>query len=214
MSRVRSRRVTYVASAMALVAIAAAGCGSSAKKTKTNAASVAAVTNPTTTPTTPATTTSTHHAHKSTSHKKTKSTTSHSHKSTTTHTTTTSTTKTNTTSTTSSNPAPKQYVPVGPLHATFTGQNHDPVATAAWYYTVTATDGRGQGLSGTVDTEFVFNGQVVGHESPPTHPLTNGQLHNHVEFPAEAIGIPLMVQVVVITKVGTKTLDWPVRTKK
>ena len=80
-----------------------------------------------------------------------------------------------------------------------------------WLYSVLATDPSGHALSGTVDTMFVFNGVVVGHEVPPTHPLTNGRLDNKVTFPARAVGIPLALRVVIHTKAGTVTLDWPVK---
>jgi hypothetical protein len=46
---------------------------------------------------------------------------------------------------------------------------------------------------------------------PPTHPLTNGRLDNKVTFPARAVGIPLALRVVIHTKAGTVTLDWPVK---
>lgn len=89
-----------------------------------------------------------------------------------------------------------------------------PVAGKAWRYSVTATDSGGHPLNGTVDTRFVFGGQVVGRESPPTHLLRNGRLHDDVTFPAQATGIPLSFEVVVRTKPGSVTLDWPVRVRR
>lgn len=77
-----------------------------------------------------------------------------------------------------------------------------------------ATDASGRALSGTVDTQFVFGGQVVGHETPPTHPLTNGRLNDNVTYPATAVGIQLTFQVVVHTQLGSVTLDWPVKVKR
>jgi hypothetical protein len=76
---------------------------------------------------------------------------------------------------------------------------------------VSATDARGTPLSGTVDTEFALGGTVVGHETPPVHPLTHGHLTDTVTFPAQAIGVPLELQVVVHTRLGTVTLDWSVK---
>ena len=84
------------------------------------------------------------------------------------------------------------------------------MAGKLWHYSVLATDPGGRPLSGSVDTEFVFNGQVVGREAPPTHPLKNGRLDDKVTFPAQAIGIPLTFRVVVHTPTGSVTLDWPV----
>jgi hypothetical protein len=102
----------------------------------------------------------------------------------------------------------------GGLHASFHGQNHDPVANQNWNYSVLATDASGNALSGTVDTEFTFNGQVVGTETPESHPLKNGRMDDSLTFPARAIGFPLAVQVVVHTSAGSVTLDWPVRVRR
>jgi hypothetical protein len=96
------------------------------------------------------------------------------------------------------------------LHA----DSHAPKAGKLFNYSVLAADSSDHALSGTVTTQFVFSGQVVGHESPPTHPLKNGRLNDNVTFPARAIGIPLSLQVVVHTRLGTITLNWSVRVKK
>jgi hypothetical protein len=85
------------------------------------------------------------------------------------------------------------------------------VAKKNWTYTVTATDASGHPLAGTVLTEFVFGGQVVGRESPPTHPLKNGRLKDVVQFPPQSVGIPITFQTVVKTRLGSVTLDWPVK---
>jgi hypothetical protein len=96
------------------------------------------------------------------------------------------------------------------------GANHHPTTNKPWSYTVTATDANGRPLPGTVDTEFTFNGVVVGHESPPIHPLVGGQLHGLVTWPADSAREPIDLQVVVRTPIGSVTLDWPVvpRAKK
>jgi hypothetical protein len=98
----------------------------------------------------------------------------------------------------------------GAMDAVLTGQNHAPKATKPWFYTVRVTSAQGKPLTGTVETEFAFGGQVVGRESPPTHQLKNGVLKDEVEFPKQAIGQPIALQVVVHTSAGSKTLDWPV----
>lgn len=99
------------------------------------------------------------------------------------------------------------------FHVVLIGQDHVPVATKVWHYTVRVTSPTGKPLAGTVDTEFAFGGQVVGHESPPSHPLKNGVLKDFVEWPKQAIGQPLALQVVVHTSAGSQTLDWPVSVK-
>src|SRR5262249_29049006 len=95
--------------------------------------------------------------------------------------------------------------------ASLHGANHAPKAGVKWLYSVLATDASGHALSGTVDTMFVFNGVVVGHEVPPTHPLTNGRLDNKVTFPARSVNIALPLRAVVHPSAGTVTLDWPVK---
>ena len=100
------------------------------------------------------------------------------------------------------------------MRASFHGENHTPTINKKWHYSVLATDTSGRPLSGTVDTEFVYGGQVVGRETPPTHPLRNGRLNDDVTFPPQSLGIQLSVRVVVHTRLGTVTLDWPVRSRK
>ena len=100
------------------------------------------------------------------------------------------------------------------MRAWLHGANHAPNVGKKWDYSVLATDQGQHPLAGTVDSEFVFGGQVVGHETPPTHPLSNGRLNDDVTFPAQAAGIPLTFQVVVHTKLGSVTLDWSVKVQK
>lgn len=117
---------------------------------------------------------------------------------------------------TASAPSPSgtSTVTTGPVRGTLTGPDHSPVAGKLWPYSVKVTDASGKPLAGTVDTEFVFAGQVVGRESPPTHPLVNGTLQDMVTFPPQSVGEPLMLQVVVHTSVGSITLDWPVTPRR
>jgi hypothetical protein len=96
------------------------------------------------------------------------------------------------------------------LHAA----GHSPKVGKRWHYSVLAADSGDHPLAGTVDTEFVFGGAVVGRESPPTHALKNGQLNDNVTFPARSAGVPLTFQVVVHTHVGTITLGWPVMAQR
>jgi hypothetical protein len=79
---------------------------------------------------------------------------------------------------------------------------------------VQVTDASGHPLSGTVDIEFVFSGQVVGRDTPPTHPIENGRWQAKLKFPAAAVGTPLTLRAVVHTRVGTITLDWPITVQK
>ncbi len=111
-------------------------------------------------------------------------------------------------------PGPTVSGSSGGMRASLHGANHAPKAGRKWDYSVLATDQGQHPLSGTVDTEFALGTQVVGHESPPTHSLRNGRLNDNVTFPAQAAGIPLTFQVIVRTKLGSVTLDWPVKVQK
>jgi len=79
---------------------------------------------------------------------------------------------------------------------------------------VTVTDASGHPLSGTVDIEFVYGPVVVGRDRPPTHPVTNGGWHDTLEFPADAVGEPLIFRAIVHTRLGSITLDWPIKVRQ
>jgi len=127
---------------------------------------------------------------------------------------TSTTTTTHTTSTTSTKPSAAAPVYTRPMRATPVGENQNPTVNKAWGYTVTATDAKSRPLSGTVDTEFTFNGTVVGHDTPPTHTIKDGRWHDVLEFPPDSIGEPIDLQAVVHTTLGSLMLDWPVKVKK
>jgi len=109
---------------------------------------------------------------------------------------------------------PTSTVKAGPVHGTLSAENHKPVVGQQWRYTVTATDAAGRPLSGTVDVQFVFGGQVVGRDSPPTHPVKDGRWSDTLVFPARSVGQPLAVQAVVHTSKGSITMDWPITVQR
>lgn len=96
------------------------------------------------------------------------------------------------------------------MHATLVAANHTPKVIKGWPYTVRVTDAHGHPLSGTVEIEFTFAGQIVGRDTPPTHRIRNGVWHDTLNFPRKSAGYPLVFQAVVHTKAGSVTLDWPV----
>jgi hypothetical protein len=96
----------------------------------------------------------------------------------------------------------------------FEGQDHSPKISHKWEYFVEATNPNGQPLAGKVLTEFLFSGTVEGKEVPPYHNLAGGKLANKVTFPPDSLSVPLTVQVIVTTKYGSLTLDWPVKPVK
>jgi hypothetical protein len=98
----------------------------------------------------------------------------------------------------------------GPVRATLHATNHTPKVGKNWPYSVHVTDASGHPLSGSVEIQFSFGGQVVGRDRPPVHPLKNGQWHDFLQFPPQAVGVPLSFQAVVHTSAGSVTLSWPV----
>ena len=105
-------------------------------------------------------------------------------------------------------------VTTGPVRGSLTAPDHTPIAGKGWPYTVKVSDPGGKPLDGTVDIEFLFAGQVVGRDPPPTHPLKNGSWHDVLTFPADAIGQPLTFRAVAHTSKGSISLDWPVNVKR
>lgn len=206
----RGRRSAVV---VVVLALSFGGCGASHKST----------TSQSTSSTSTATTTSTSPKKAAANHARPKPGKARTKPTTATHATTTTTSApgsaSNTHTTTTSHPMsasaprPSSAAPVltRPIHATLRGQNHAPKVNAGWSYSIAVTDAKGHPLSGTVDIEFALGGQVVGHDTPPTHPLTKGRWHDVLTFPAASIGVPLAVQAVVHTSLGSTTLDWPVK---
>jgi hypothetical protein len=105
-------------------------------------------------------------------------------------------------------------VSTGPVRGTLRGENHAPRINQDWAYSINVTDASGGPLSGKVEVQFVFGGQVVGRDTPPSHPVTNGRWHDTLKFPAAAVGMPLTFQAVVHTRLGSITLDWPVTVRQ
>lgn len=126
----------------------------------------------------------------------------------------TSTTATAPTTTSPSQVGAAPSVSTGPVHGTLHGENHAPRVNRDWRYSVAVSDASGHPLSGTVDIEFAFGGQVVGRDTPPTHTVTNGRWHDTLKFPATAVDMPLTFRAVVHTRLGSITLDWPVTVRQ
>ena len=105
-------------------------------------------------------------------------------------------------------------VTIGPVHASFKAANHDPVAGKLWPYTVHVTNASGKPLDGTVDTQFVFAGIVVGHETPQFHKLKRGVLHDNITYPTSAVGHAITLVVVIKTSAGSVALAWPVKARE
>jgi len=98
----------------------------------------------------------------------------------------------------------------GSIRVTIVGQNHHPRVGKKWTYTVNVTNARGQRLSGTETTHYLYNGSVVGTEKPVNVRFSNGSYHDTISFPAAAVGSPLTVQAVVKTSQGSGSAGWSI----
>lgn len=101
-------------------------------------------------------------------------------------------------------------VTTGPVRGAFHGMNHAPRVGKPWRYSVVVTDASGHPLAGTVDIDFTFGGQIVGHDTPRTKTLKHGIWHDVLTFPAQSVGEPLAVQARVHTSAGSIVLGWPI----
>jgi len=116
--------------------------------------------------------------------------------------------KSSSTTTTPTKPTSTTPAYVRPIHATLVGENHAPTANTNWTYSITVTDARGQKLSGTETTQYLYNGVVVGTEKPVNVRFKNGYYHDTIEFPGAAVGHQLSVWVVVKTRDGSGSAAW------
>jgi hypothetical protein len=107
-----------------------------------------------------------------------------------------------------------RLISTGALRATLSGQNHAPKVNHPWRYSVTVSNAAGQPLSGTVAIEFLFSGQIVAHDKPPTHPLANGLWQSSLKMPVASAGYPLVLRAIAHTSAGSITLNWPITVKR
>jgi hypothetical protein len=99
-------------------------------------------------------------------------------------------------------------LPVSAFAAAFTAKLSAPTHTPKVgneKITILVTKGS-QKLSGSVNYEFLFEGQVVSKQ--PGHSFSGGVFHDTLKWPAEAVGHKLTLAILVKTKYGTVTLDW------
>jgi hypothetical protein len=107
-----------------------------------------------------------------------------------------------------------RLVSAGALRATLSGENHKPKVNRAWPYSIKVTNATGQPLSGTVAIEFLFGGQVVAHDKPSTHPITNGLWQSTLKLPVASVGYPLTLRAIAHTPAGSITLNWPITVQR
>jgi hypothetical protein len=105
-------------------------------------------------------------------------------------------------------------VSAGALRATLSGENHTPTVNQPWPYSIKVTNATGQPLSGTVAIEFLFGGQIVARDKPPTHPITNGLWQSTLKLPTASVGYPLTLRAIAHTPAGSITLNWPITVRQ
>lgn len=96
----------------------------------------------------------------------------------------------------------------GGIRVRLTGLNHHPVVGHRWTYWIVVTNSRGQRLSGTETTHYLYNGAVVGTERPVNVRFRNGYYHDTLIFPKAALGHPLRVWTVIKTRQGSGSAAW------
>jgi hypothetical protein len=109
------------------------------------------------------------------------------------------------------------HTPLQPPAARFTATlhapTHSPVVNAAWVYSIDVRDANGRPLRAIAETQFLFAGQVVGRESPPTHRFA-GHLRDLIRWPRRSAGFPLTFRAVVHTSLGAQNLDYQVQVRR
>jgi hypothetical protein len=105
-------------------------------------------------------------------------------------------------------------VSAGALRGTLSGENHTPTVNQPWPYSIKVTNATGQPLSGTVAIEFLFGGQIVAHDKPPTHAITNGLWQSTLKLPTASVGYPLILRAIAHTPAGSITLNWPITVRQ
>jgi hypothetical protein len=104
--------------------------------------------------------------------------------------------------------APASARIVAHLHAA----GHHPKVNRNWPVTVTVRTPSGRRVSGRMDYQFLFRGEVVAHQ--PGVRFRHGRAHDELVFPGRAIGIPITVRFVIRTSHGTARLRYGVRVRR
>ncbi len=96
------------------------------------------------------------------------------------------------------------------LVAVFHASGHDP-HVGNWPVAITLTRG-GRPIPGHVSYEFLYGGQVVstqkvGDESPNFV----GHFHDTLTWPANSVGFPITLRVLITTPYGPTHVDWAVQ---
>ena len=99
----------------------------------------------------------------------------------------------------------------GPLKATLAPSTHTPKVNQNWPITVTATLS-GKPAHATAEYEFLFSGQVVSYQYPYNnkHFGFTGHYSDKLVFPAQSVGEPLTLRIVIRASGHTVNLNWSI----
>ncbi len=99
-----------------------------------------------------------------------------------------------------------------PLMVALHAPRVEPKAGGFWPIVVTARTSDGAPVDGTVSYAFLFGGSVVARR--PGGQMRSGIFHDRLEFPAQAVGYPLTVQVIVQATGATGTTERSVTVRR
>lgn len=89
--------------------------------------------------------------------------------------------------------------------------NHSPVAHRKWWISWTATKGSHK-LSGKSEYQFYFNDTLEGGTQKGVR-FSHGHGRDWLRFPGEAVGHPLKMRVMIVTRYGTASAWWHITVK-
>jgi hypothetical protein len=102
--------------------------------------------------------------------------------------------------------------------AKLTAPGHTPKARKRWPVKIVVKTAGGKPISGTVQYNFLFGGQVVQVRSCLDHGNTpckfRGTYRDVLHFPARSIGYNLTLRFIVKTRFGTKNIDYAIKVVK
>lgn len=96
------------------------------------------------------------------------------------------------------------------VHVTY--PRTEPKAGGLWPITVVARTRAGAAVDGDVHYAFLLGSSVVARR--PGGRMRGGVYHDRLEFPAEAVGYPITLEVIVEGDGGTGTATRPVRVQQ
>jgi hypothetical protein len=109
-------------------------------------------------------------------------------------------------------PAARDDPPASRLVAHLFARTHHPKAGARWPIRITARDGKGHRVRGTVRYAFLYQGQVVMRQHPKGDKRFVGDFHDkHLAWSKRSISLELTFRAIVDTKLGQANLDYRVK---